>query len=206
MTCMELEAVLCDYIDGALDKERLTAVEKHLAECTTCANLARDAAAAVAFLEKAPPAEPPAELVTRLLYQAPVLTATRRNQRSHGFLVGWLQPLLQPRFAMGMAMTILSLSLLGKFIGLPDRPLRPADLNPVRVIETVEDRFHRAWDRVLKYYDSLRVVYEIQNRLSEWTAQEGTAQPEENAAPGPDAPGQARQERTRNSGERSGER
>jgi hypothetical protein len=70
---------------------------------------------------------------------------------------------------MGMAMTILSFSLLGRFVGVADRPLRPSDLHPARVWEEVEDRFHRSWDSLVKYYENLRVVIEIQNRLGEWT-------------------------------------
>jgi len=37
-----------------------------------------------------------------------------------------------------------------------------------RVWMAVEDRALRTWERTVKYYDSLRVVYEIQTRLREW--------------------------------------
>lgn len=168
MTCAELEVLICDYVDGSLSGERKAAVERHIAECAACAELARDSAAAVAFLESVPPVEPPDELVTRLLFQTPAVRQ-RRRRSLRDMAVGWVRPVLQPRFAMGMAMTILSFSLLGKFVGVPDRPLRPADLHPARVWEEVEDRFHRSWDRLVKYYENLRVVIEIQNRLGEWT-------------------------------------
>ena len=174
MTCVELETLLCDYVDDTLPAETRAAVEAHLDGCTNCAELARDAAAAVQFFASVPPAEPPDELVTRLLFQIPS-RGQRRRGKLREFLGRWMRPVLQPRFAMGMAMTILSFSLLGRAIGLPDQPLRPEDLHPARVWAAVDDRVHRTWDRVVKYYDNLRVVIEIQNRLREWTADQRDA-------------------------------
>ncbi len=46
-------------------------MERHLAECPACAELARDSAAAVAFMERAAEVEPPPELMTRILFDAP---------------------------------------------------------------------------------------------------------------------------------------
>ena len=36
----------------------------------------------------------------------------------------------------------------------------------------LEDGTHRGWSRVVKYYENIRVVYEIQSRLKEWADQE----------------------------------
>ena len=74
---------------------------------------------------------------------------------------------------MGMAMTILSFSMLGRFTA-PVKQLKPSDLDPVKVWAAVEDKSHRIWDRTLKYYESLRVVYEIQSRLKDLSDQEAT--------------------------------
>ena len=122
MTCAELEILLCDYIDGTLaagDKELL---ENHLRTCEACAEFASDAGAAVAFVSKAAVIEPPRELVNRVLFQIP----GRQQAKSSG--LGWLRgkfaPILQPRFAMGMAMTILSFSMLAQFAGIGHQ-LRP---------------------------------------------------------------------------------
>jgi hypothetical protein len=178
MTCAELDILLCDYVDGTLDPQRKAAVEEHLANCATCAEAARDASMAVQFLAQATPVEPPPELVTRLLFEAP----SAKQQRERGGILGiftrFLEPVLQPRFAMGMAMTILSFSLLAKFAGIPERHLTPADLHPAQVWNAVGDRFYQTYDGAVKYYRSLRVVYEIQNRLSEWSTEEQTPQDE----------------------------
>ena len=48
MNCAEMEILICDYVDGTLARPREAAVERHLAECPACAELARDSAAAVA--------------------------------------------------------------------------------------------------------------------------------------------------------------
>ena len=72
MNCAEIEILICDYVDGTLDAADKAEVERHLAACPACAELARDSAAAVAFIERAAEVEPPPELITRILFDAPV--------------------------------------------------------------------------------------------------------------------------------------
>jgi len=85
----------------------------------------------------------------------------------------WLEPVLQPRFAMGMAMTVLSFAMLGRFSGIEVRQLKPSDLDPVQIWMTTEDRASRVWEHAVKYYDGLRLVYEIRAQLREWTDDPG---------------------------------
>jgi putative zinc finger protein len=180
MTCADFDILLCDYVDGILEGDEKAAFETHLAECATCAELARDISTAVAFTGQVPAVEPPDELVTRILFQVPRGRNAKPNAGwLRGLLTGWMEPILQPRFAMGMAMTVLSFSLLAKFAGIPERQLSPEDLHPAKVWASVDDRFHRVVDRAVKYYESMRVVYEVQSRLSEWTEEDQKAeQPE----------------------------
>jgi hypothetical protein len=70
---------------------------------------------------------------------------------------------------MGMAMTVLSFAMLGRFAGIQVRQLKPSDLNPANVWVALEDKAQRTWDRGVKYYESLRLVYELQTRVKEWT-------------------------------------
>ncbi len=187
MNCAELELLLCDYLDGTLPEEPRRQLEQHLSACAVCAETARDAAAAVAYLRQVPAVEPPPQLVTRILFE---LEGRRERLPPRRGLKAWLgrlaEPVLQPRFAMGMAMTILSLSMLGRFAGISVRQIQPADLSPARLWQAVDDKVHRAWARAVKFYESMRLVYEVRSRLRELTA------PEEEAAlpsgPGP-APG-----------------
>ena len=174
MNCAELEALICDYVDGTLHGERKAAVEEHVAMCASCAELARDSAGAVAFMERAAAVEAPAELLTRILFEIPEARSRARETQSvwSRIKAKWIEPVLQPRFAMGMAMTILSFAMLGRFAGryagIEMRQIKPSDLNPVAVWTSVEDQALRMWERGVKYYENLRLVYEIQTRLKDW--------------------------------------
>ena len=173
MTCAELEILLCDYVDGTLRAEEKTALESHLAGCNACAELAKDVAGVTAFIQTVAPAEPPAELLTRILHELPTgRPATEKRSWWRKLFGGWVHGILQPRYVMGMAMTVLSLSMIAKFAHIEPRQLRPSDLDPVKIWASIDDRTHRIWDRTVKYYDNLRLVIEIQSRLKEWTDQE----------------------------------
>jgi hypothetical protein len=119
------------------------------------------------------PAEPPAELLTRILHELPTGRPAAEKRSWWWKLTGGpVQALLQPRYVMGMAMTVLSFSMIARFAHIEPRQLRPADLDPVKIWASIDDRSHRMWDRTMKYYDNLRLVIEIQSRLKEWTDQE----------------------------------
>lgn len=174
MNCAELEIILCDYYDGTLAPAARADVERHMAECPACAELARDVSAAVGFIERAAEVEPPPELLTRILFELPPARHARAREPGavRKLFHGWLQPILQPRFAMGFAMTILSFSLLGKFAGVSPRQLTLDDLRPAKVWQAFDDRVNRGWQRTVKYYENLRFVYEIQTQLREWRQKE----------------------------------
>ncbi len=189
MTCAEFEILLCDYVDGTLHAEERTALESHLSGCPACKQLSEDVAGVTAFVGRVPQAEPPAELLTRILHHSPMGPAAVTERlpsdpkpswvkRFFGGFVqgGFVQGWLQPRYVMGMAMTILSFSMLARFAHIEPRQLRPADLDPVKVWQGIDDHSHRVYDRAMKYYDNLRLVIEIQSRLKEFTDQDA-AQP-----------------------------
>jgi hypothetical protein len=184
MTCAEFEILLCDYVDGTLHAGERTALESHLSECHACTQLSRDVAGVTAFIERVPEADPPAELMTRILHYAPTGRRAAAEERtglspswSKRLFGGFVQSVLQPRYVMGMCMTILSFSMLARFAHIDPRQLRPADLDPAKVWQGIDDRSHRVWDRTMKYYDNLRLVIEIQSRLKEWNDQDPGAAP-----------------------------
>jgi hypothetical protein len=170
MTCSEFDILLCDFIDGTLDAGRTEAFRAHRDSCAACGELARDAAGAVEFIARAEEVSIPPAVLTRIAFDIP--SGKSAGSGIWGWISGRLRPVLQPRFAMGMAMTILSFSMLGRFAGIEVRQLKPSDLNPVNVWAAADDRLHRAWERGVKYYESLRVVYEVQSKLKEWNEQE----------------------------------
>ena len=175
MNCAEAESLICDYVDGTIVATARLELERHLAGCPACAELTRDAAGAVAFMERAADVEPPPELVTRILFDPP--WAQGRARVASGLrsrLRSIVQPVLQPRFAMGMAMTILSFAMLARFVK-PVRQLSPRDLNPTVVWASLDDRLYRAWQRTVKFYDSMRLVYQIQSTVRDWQQQDESA-------------------------------
>jgi hypothetical protein len=173
MNCADAEILICDYATlSSADRFRL---ERHLGECPGCAELARDSAAALAFIERAAEVEPPVELVNRILFQAPW---RKRKSKLRQWLEPLLSPILQPRYAMSMAMTIVSFAMLARFI-VPVRGIRAEDLRPAAVWAGFEDRAYRVWGRALKFYDNLKVVYQIQATLKDWQQRN-----EDQAAPG----------------------
>ncbi|MDQ6700747.1 MAG: zf-HC2 domain-containing protein [Acidobacteriota bacterium] len=166
--CADCEALLCDYLDGALPRERRPGFEAHLAECAACAALARDAASALAFMDRAADVEPPPQLITKILYQIP----RGRTSGVQGWLNRLFRPVLQPRYVMGAMLTILSLSVMTRCAGAPDHPLNASDLDPVKLWASLDDRIHRVWQRSLKTYESMRLVYDVQTRIHEWQEQQ----------------------------------
>lgn len=166
MNCAEIEILICEYVEGALAPAQRAEVESHLAACRSCAEWARDASAAVAFIARAGEVEPPPELITRILFDAPW------QKRQTSWLPKIFHSVLSPKFAMSMALTILSLSMLWG----PARTFRPVDLQPTKIWASLEDRVYLAWARTLKFYDNLKFVYQIQTTLREWQ-QDQEAQP-----------------------------
>lgn len=193
MNCAELETLICDYVDGTLEPGQQAEVERHLGQCAACAEIARDSAAVVALAGRAAEVEPPPELVNRILFELvgsreKALGRRRGPLAALGHLLG---PVLQPRFAMGMAMTILSFSMLARLAGINVRQLTLSDLDPVRVWQTADNRVNRALSRAIKFYEDLRIVYDIRSRLGELTAPENQ---DVEGAPAPGTPaGQSKQ-------------
>jgi len=173
MNCAELEILICDYVDGTLEAAERATVERHLTECPSCAELARDSAAAVAFMARAADVEPPAELVNRILFDAP-WGKEKSQSKAREWMRAILSPILQPRFAMGIALTMLSLSIIaqGK---LPK--FQASDLQPAAIWHGLEGRVNYAWGRTVKFYENLKFVYQIQTMLHEWQQQSEEQQP-----------------------------
>jgi anti-sigma factor RsiW len=158
ITCNEFEILLADYLDGTLASEERGAVEEHRDACASCAELALDASGALAFIERAASVEPPPALVNRILLEV------KGGESRNVVKLSWIERLLgqrgrfilQPRFAMGMAMAVISLAMVGRFWG------------------SAESGVERSWDRTVKRYENLQVVYDVQTQMEEW-AQERQA-------------------------------
>lgn len=171
-TCVDLEILLADFLDGTLPSPEKAAVGDHLQECAACAEFARDAAGAVAFMERVADVEVPAALVNRILFEA------RQGFHQASLKPSWIARLLgpaagqvlQPRFAMGMAMAALSFTLIFRFTGLNVRQVTLATLRPSSIVAGMDNRAHRVWDRTVKSYENVRLVNQVEARLDEWSS------------------------------------
>jgi hypothetical protein len=173
MNCGQAEILICDY--ATLSSSERFELERHLGVCPACAELARDSAAALEFMDRCADIEPPPELVNRILFQAQWKQYVSRGAGVRAWLSRLLQPVLHPKFAMSMAITILSLAWLAKYVA-PARPLTTADFNPVRVWQSLDDRAYRGWQRTVKFYESIQFVYQVRARLQEWNQQQDEEQ------------------------------
>ena len=189
MNCADVEILICDYVDGTLSTAERAEVERHLVECQNCVELARDGAIAVEFMERAEVVEPPQQLISHVLFDPPW-----HRQRA-GWFSRFFHPLLQPRFAMGMALTVLSFAMIMPTV----RQFRPTDLSPAVVWAGIEGRVDRLWERTEKFYDNLKFIYQIRATLREWQQQSadareksgaGTSSTEKHRVPAPNADGQ----------------
>jgi Putative zinc-finger len=186
MNCADVEILICDYVDGTLAASERAAVERHLQDCPNCAELARDGALAVAVIERAEVVEPPQELVSHILFNPPW------HRQRGGWFSQVLHPLLAPRFAMSMALTVLSFAMI-----MPKmRQFQPTDLSPAVVWAGIEGRVDRIWERSEKFYDNLKFIYQIRATLREWQQQSaetrthsGASTTEQHRVPAPNPEG-----------------
>jgi Putative zinc-finger len=176
LNCEQFEILLADYIDEMLDPTSREEFVRHLDSCPACAAYAAEVRSAVSFMEIAADVEPPAELTGK------ILQATHEGWefklRARG-IRGWINrtfaPVLKPRFVMGAMLTMMSISFLGRCGNDPTKPLTAADLDPVRLWSSLDTRTHRLWDRSVKSYESMRLVYEIKSQLNDWKQQQAEA-------------------------------
>ncbi|HEX4278204.1 MAG TPA: hypothetical protein VHZ74_22775 [Bryobacteraceae bacterium] len=178
LSCAEFETLLADWIDEELavparEAER-AAFARHLESCAACAALLEDASSAVAFMGRAADVEMPPALVSKILHATN--SGWEFKLRGRG-VSGWINrtfaPVLRPRFVMGAVLTLLSATMLTRCA--PNKTLTPADLDPVHLWASLDMRAHRVWDRAVKSYESMRLVYEVKNQINDWTEQQREA-------------------------------
>jgi len=174
MHCAEFDALLSQAIDGTLAGERLATFETHGRDCKLCGPLLQEADAGRTWLKSMAEVEPPEDLLTNILLRTSgVLTRQRAGQRvttSWMDRVGELASAIfspvvavarQPRFAMSFGMAFFTLSVTLSLAGVKLSDLRHLDLRP----SAVRRNYYETQGRVVKYYENIRFVYEIESRV-----------------------------------------
>lgn len=173
MQCAEFDALLSDALDGVLTGTTLQRFEAHKASCPSCGPLFAEAGMGYKMLHALAEVEPPKNMVHNILAatigQVPVV-APQVAPSGDGWmdrLRRWTQPVfgpvLQPRFAMSFGMAFFSISLMLHVSGVKAADFKHLDLRPSAIVKT----FYETEGRLVKYYENIRVVYEIESRVQQ---------------------------------------
>jgi len=196
MQCQEFDALLADALDGLLTGTRLAAFEAHAKVCSSCGPLAAGAKSGRQWLKSLPEVEPPVHLVANILASTTGVDTQRLRadvavrdtspsifDRARAWLDSAASPVWgvvrQPRFAMSFAMVFFAGSLGLSMLGLKPTDLQQVSLRP----SAIRHAYHTTQGRVVKYYENIRLVYEVESRLREFKraapAEPGPAKPKD---------------------------
>jgi hypothetical protein len=132
-----------------------------------------------------------------------IFASGRKGERQAGLahwqrpgFMGYVRRFAEPRLLMTAAMAFFSITLTLNLTGVKLTSLRLADLKPSAIRSLMERRLTTASTPIIRYYDHLRVVYEVESRMRELRrATQGEGQDQEQPAPqksGQSVPGESK--------------
>jgi hypothetical protein len=179
VTCSDFDSLLSDALDGLLTVATQKRFDAHRQQCPTCGPLFRETQAGMNWLGSLEEVEAPANLVhnilagTTLRQDATSPAALKRSfkERFSGVLADVIAPVRalvrEPRLAMTGAMAMFSITLTLNLVGVRLGDLKHVDLHPRAIKEQATMRYYETTSRVVKYYENIRLVYEVESRLQE---------------------------------------
>lgn len=164
MACAEFDALITESMDGTLNGERRERFEQHKSNCAVCQALFAEVKSGLAWLDEMEDVVPPTMLVRNILAATsgaaqrettaePQASAWERLRRRAGAVFA---PVLTARFGMSMGMAFFSITLLLDMAQIPIKDLTPHNLSHT---------FYSTENKVMKYYENMRLVYEIESRV-----------------------------------------
>jgi hypothetical protein len=184
MQCHEFDGLVSDALDGVLTGAKLDGFQAHARICSACGPLLAEVEAGRNWLKDLTEVEPPVSLVTNILASTTGVDTQRLrvNVSASQPRIGWLaarweraqawaseamQPIWgtvrQPRFAMSFGMAFFSLSVALSVLGVKPADLRSVSLRPTAIRHT----YYNTQARVVRYYENIRFVYEVESRVRE---------------------------------------
>ncbi len=211
--CTEFEALLTEAIEGQLSGARKESFEAHRRTCAVCGPLFADVVAGQKWLASLEEVEPPTHLVHNILAAttgiasthvpaiSPHARTTPFTERMREWWDGYFTPVAafvrQPRFVMSFGMIFFSFSVILNTAGVKPADLAKIDLRP----KAIHHAYIEAQNRVVKYYDNIRFVYEIESKVRELKRATQPAEPgarPQKEKPKNDTSGQPYQKQDRN--------
>ncbi|MFZ1168201.1 MAG: zf-HC2 domain-containing protein [Candidatus Sulfotelmatobacter sp.] len=180
MQCHEFDSLVSDALDGVLTGAQLDAFHTHARTCSACGPLLANVTAGRNWLKDLTEVEPPVSLVTNILASTTGVDTQRLRANVPASQPGasWLEKLQasasqalqpiwgtvrQPRFAMSFGMAFFSLSVALSMLGVKPADLRQLSLRPTVLRHT----YYNTQARVVRYYENIRLVYEVESRVRE---------------------------------------
>jgi hypothetical protein len=185
MQCAQFDALLSEALDGNLNEQKLGILQAHSRSCAACGPLMAGAEAGRRWLKSLEAVEPPAHLLESILVATSgidsfrLASAAESGRQISPVGRSWLDSLRewaaaimdpvvavarQPRFVMSFGMAFFSLSISLNLAGVKLSDVRHADLRPSAIKRT----YYETSGRVVKYYENIRFVYEIESRVREF--------------------------------------
>jgi hypothetical protein len=170
MQCSQFEALLADAMDGLLTDDTRQAFEAHRLSCALCGPLFAETQEGILLLKALPEIEPPNNLVHNILAAT---SLAEKQAAAPAQPQGWLERLreklptpmagmLHSRFATSFAMAFFSLALTLNLLGVR---VSQIDWHPSALRKSLVLEYTQIEARVQRYYDNLRIVYEVENRV-----------------------------------------
>ncbi len=180
MQCHEFDGLLGDALDGVLTGLQLDRFQAHARTCSACGPLFAEVEAGRNWLKDLTEVEPPVSLVNNILASTTGVDTQRLRvnvsapqlriswaERAQAWASGAMQPIWgtvrQPRFAMSFGMAFFALSVALSVLGVKPADLREVSLRPAAIRHT----YYNTQARVVRYYENIRFVYEVESRVRE---------------------------------------
>src|SRR5579862_46186 len=196
MQCHEFDSLLSDVLDGVVSGLQLDRFHAHARSCSACGPLLAEVEAGRNWLKDLTEVEPPAGLVNNILASttgvdsqrlrvnvgapARVASASSWWERAQARASDALQPIWatvrQPRFAMSFGMAFFSISVALSVLGVKPADLAHVSLRPAAIRHT----YYNTEARVVRYYDNIKLVYEVQAAVRELKRNVTPAEPAPN--------------------------
>lgn len=230
MTCSQFEALLAEALDSVQasttgQREELAglpaafraAFANHRDTCAKCGPLYAETREGMLLLDSLEEVEPPRHLVHNIL-AATSRVESETSAAGEPMQAGWMvrartrfmpafAGMLRSRFVASFCMAFFSLSLTLSLAGVKVSDLARMAAHPSDLRKSVVLEYTQVQARVMRYYDNLRVVYEVQSRVQELkkaatptqsNQDKGTGQPDQQNWNQP-APGSPEQQPTQES-------